>query len=320
MANETSKVLLPITMVLPYHNEEVSIEGTLRQIEKQTCYPSELIFVDSNSSDKSSEIINHHIEDSNWCLGVRKLNLAMGTQLPSTSKNAGILQASFDYIAFMDFGLIFPSNWLEHAWILIKDEGALFLSGVVSIQGVNAWDNAAVAQSYGYATLHPAMPSSVVHFSAFAEVGLFLPLRAGYDREWPRKAVEKGYKRRVMREIVISYDSPNFASSVRHIFKKSILYSYPTLFLSSSKMAFSYLLIAPLSLFAANLGQLHLIFLIYFVSRCILFPIRKNGLIGYFRIIRIAGFTRLLLAGLLIDLGRFIGVHMRILRLGAPSD
>ena len=47
-------MLLDISVIFPYFNEEETIEETLNLISKQTLMPNEVIFVNSSSYDATS--------------------------------------------------------------------------------------------------------------------------------------------------------------------------------------------------------------------------------------------------------------------------
>ena len=53
---------MTISVVIPFYNESESIHRTLFCIDNQEFPPSEVIFVDSGSTDNTVEIIKTHID------------------------------------------------------------------------------------------------------------------------------------------------------------------------------------------------------------------------------------------------------------------
>ena len=45
-----------ITVVIPYYNEEQSLDKTLELISSQTSRPKEVMFINSSSTDESSKL------------------------------------------------------------------------------------------------------------------------------------------------------------------------------------------------------------------------------------------------------------------------
>ena len=50
--------MVDISVVIPYYNESKTISATLHLIANQTFKPKEIIFVNSSSTDNTSEIID----------------------------------------------------------------------------------------------------------------------------------------------------------------------------------------------------------------------------------------------------------------------
>ena len=49
---------IKISLILPYYNEKKSVSRTLSLIDSQTISPDEVIFINSNSSDSTTVIID----------------------------------------------------------------------------------------------------------------------------------------------------------------------------------------------------------------------------------------------------------------------
>lgn len=303
-----------ISIVVPYYNEEKVIEFTLNQMLNQTFSPLEVIFVNSTSTDNSSKIIDNWILD-NQNSGVVFKNIFRNTNTPSSSKNAGVKESKGEWIAFMDCGLRFPLNWLESHIEFIRNHNDLkFVSGVGEFDGVGLVDIAAIAQTYGYKRKRVTIPSSMIHRSVFDQVGLFLEnRRAGYDADWPLGVKKAGIERGINENVVISYLGTSFGKNLNFIFKKSVLYSAPTVAMKHYQIPYFYFwgsLLALVSVFIYPKSILAMM-AIYLLLRGYVLPIKKSGSLNMFRE-HPALFLLLPLLGVVIDCGKIIGIYKGI--------
>jgi glycosyltransferase involved in cell wall biosynthesis len=79
----TSKVEL-VSIVIPTLNEAGNILEAVTTIEKELAYPKEIIVVDSNSTDGTTEIV----KDTNFCKLIIEPKLGYGVALKTGMKNA----------------------------------------------------------------------------------------------------------------------------------------------------------------------------------------------------------------------------------------
>ena len=295
-----------ITVIVPYHNESSTIEKTLSTIELQTAQPSKVIFVNSSSTDDSSQLVDEFIESHK--LQSRFRNLTCGTNTPGGSKRAGVEQASTAYVAFMDCGLSFPHDWLElQIRALSNHSGQDWVSGVCQTTGVGLVDRSAIAHTYGFRRSRPVMPSSLLPRAIFDQVGQFADLRAGYDAQWVKDAAEKGLVRLINQEVVVRYDGVNFAPSLSKVFRKSELYAFassnrhrylaPKVYLSLSSLA------AVTS--ALNIGIIPELIGTYVIARLAIAAIKSRKKVFWF--LPPNRFVVLIVTGLVMDLGRLVG-------------
>jgi glycosyltransferase involved in cell wall biosynthesis len=301
---------LDISVIIPYYNEEKTLLYTLNQVLLQSCSPREIIFVNSSSTDYSSQIIDKFIQEHSHS-SIKIYNVFDHTNSPSSSKNAGIKRATSEFVAFMDCGLLFPHDWLEKQWKYMQTHHVDFVSGVIRCRGVGAIDIAAVTQTYGFNRKVVVVPSTIIKKSIITENDLFFShRRAGYDVEWPRKLKVRGIKRGENTELVIQYNGTNFGSTLNFIFKKSILYSKACVGLEHYHAPYVYIglpiFLVMIMLFIPS--TLPVLFLIYFSLRQIIIPIKKSAGIDFVQ----EDFNSLLLlfpVGLLLDLGKVIGSY-----------
>ena len=303
--------MIDISVVIPYYNESSTIATTLNLIGGQSYKPKEVIFVNSSSTDSSSGIIDLWIESQVENNKVRYLNINSDSVTPSSSKNIGIKNSNYEWIAFMDCGLVFSDNWLEELVRQLEkyDFKPNIVSGVCRLHGYTAFDMCAVAHTYGVGTNRVCIPGSIVNRAVFDSTGLFLDnMRASYDRAWQKKTRDKSIYRITPDTNNVSYIGINFSPSFMHLANKVSIYSRPAINLNDYQtpklyllyMFFSFLLIV----FHFWVGIINIVF--YLIFRGYLIPIVKSR---EYKVIftRIETVLLLPIVGLTIDLSRFHG-------------
>jgi len=256
-----NRSLLNITLIIPFYNEEAAIQRTLDLIDKLTCAPREILFINSGSTDSSAYKIKMW-EDfkQNKDRPTIKI-LDGGTKLPSSSKNYGITQATQGIIAFIDCGLSFKADWLERAYKkLIFSEKSLVFGKVCYTPSSSIFDTAYSFSVLGEKSL--CIPGGVYKKSVFEVVGFFEEIRAGYDRKWIKNA--KIFCDWIDPEdCSVEYFNYNFASGYVPIMKKTFLYSLNSARLFSRNFMGMRFFLFPLFIFlswiSGYIGMLYLI-------------------------------------------------------------
>ena len=297
-----------ITVIVPYFNEAPVIVETLERLRAQTLTPSQVIMVNSSSTDNSSLVVDAWIIQNQGSLACPFRNLNSSTNTPGGSTAAGVDIATTDLVAFMDCGLKFSTDWLASQFAkLMSDLGASWVSGGLITSGEGIIDKCAIAHTYGYRRFRPCMPSSLLKRDIFETVGRFKDLRAGYDAQWIRDANRCGQKRLINESVVVSYFGTSFAPNLLKVFKKSILYARPTLRSGNAKTPVAYLLAAVVglaiaiflpSLIVAGVAS-------YFLARLALVTKKSKSNSIYF--LRPDRLVMLLLTGAALDFGKLVG-------------
>lgn len=306
-----------ISVIVPYYNEADTISTTLDLLSRQTFRPKEVILVDSGSRDGTYEMIQNWIGNrSQSPNGIRFINLRANTGVPSSSKNEGIRVSKSDFVAFMDCGLIFSTDWLERQVDFLNSQNLDVVSGGCYLKGIGLWDCSAVAQTYGYKRFRPTVPSSLVKKFVFEKTGLFLDgRRSGYDVDWVNRLRTLGITRGINRDVVVRYNGINYAGSVKHLLLKSIKYSEGTLGLHRYYYPYAYFLFALAFLLALILMPALAFTLMpaYLIGRGYCVPVVKSG---GFAIISDYPMSLLSVpvAGFVIDVGKVIGLVIGLFR------
>jgi glycosyltransferase involved in cell wall biosynthesis len=215
-----------ITVVVPYYNEQETIQYTLEQIGSQSLAPKAAIFVNSSSSDDSSQVVDRWIAENQHSYTTRFNNVCEQTDNPASSKNVGIRMAKTEWLALMDCGQLFEKNWLKSQWNFAMEHRLDLVSGFVCLSGVNWVDRCTVAQTYGYRRSRLCVPATLMRKCVFDQTGLFTEnRRAGYDAAWQSKIRKLAIKRGANDKVMLRYVGINYSDNLRHLVAKTFLYS-----------------------------------------------------------------------------------------------
>ena len=101
-----------ISVIIPIYNNETFIHRTLMSIENQTLGIEniEVLMIDDSSADNTYDVIKQY---SNKHCGFKAIHIKKGTGSPGTPRNIGLLEASSDYVIFLDHDDLFEINALE---------------------------------------------------------------------------------------------------------------------------------------------------------------------------------------------------------------
>lgn len=180
MANETA----PVALVVPILNEAATLPVLLRALAALDLKPAELIFVDAGSQDASAHIINDWWQSAGWN-GARLRVLDVPHAYPGAARNAGIMESTQPWIAFLDAGITPDPQWLRVLVETGQSTQAAGVFGITRFTGQDALTTALCALSYGQGAMRSTLPGSMFRREVFAEIGEFDPaLRAGEDRLW----------------------------------------------------------------------------------------------------------------------------------------
>lgn len=304
-----------ITVIVPYYNERDTIRFTLQRVAEQTLPARTAIFVNSSSTDDTSAIIDAWIAENGHQSQTRFLNVFEHTDNPASSKNAGVRLAATEWIAFMDCGQDFQSDWLEKQFQYAQEQSLEIVSGVVYLTGRNWVDRCAIAQTYGYRRNRPCLPGTLIRKSIFDRTGLLTEgRRAGYDAAWLLRLKTLGITRGINERVVIEYIGTNFSPNLSHLFRKSILYAKPSVALPGYYVPYAYaaLSVIFLAILATSPRLALLLFVAYFLARTFVIPVMKSGSTVFFRENPLAAVFGAGIVGLVMDCGRLIGTWQGI--------
>ena len=108
-----------ISIIMPVYNAEHHLAKALKSALGQTLHGVEMICVDDGSTDGSYSILAHYEEIDSRVRVIRQKNCGAGS-----ARNRGVLEASGEYVAFLDADDYYPSeDCLEILYDLAKTHG-----------------------------------------------------------------------------------------------------------------------------------------------------------------------------------------------------
>lgn len=308
MINPTSAMTgADISLVIPICNEAATLPQLLAAIAAQTLAPRELIVVDSGSTDGSVALVEQWAEQSGYGKQRCRLNTNPGG-MPGANRNRGVAEATGEWIAFLDGGIVPEPDWLASLWACAGATGSRAVFGLCRFDADPVFEKAVCALSSGCGAVHPVLPASLFHRSVFERAGGFREdLRSAEDLLWLRE-VERQYGPRTVCEAALvhyRHFPPNLFAAVR----KWALYEENSVRagLRSGQQwlltgFFAMLLLTFLLLPATGFG----ILLAYLVLRGVFDPMRRSGRIVWWGNQQLAALNALGL-GIVLDGAKTVG-------------
>ncbi len=212
---------LPVSVIIPAYNEEVSLGLLLEDLRVQERPPAEVIVVDAGSTDRTAEVARAYAP---W---VRVISVDRA--YPGQARNIGVAYAQYPIIAFWDGEMRVAPQTLKHLCEPILSGKADFAQGRLYLRGGSDvfWVYATIllgsfiADEKGIYSL-PPVACCAMKKSLYVQVGGCPPYRASEDHIF-RWAVERSGARIVEEPEAISWWSPQV--TVRGLFRKTRLYA-----------------------------------------------------------------------------------------------
>lgn len=110
---------MKLSIIVPAYNEEATIAKTLEGLTTQTYKDLEVIVIDNNSKDKTSEIAKKYIKNVYLETNQGYIHAVL----------RGAKEATGDIITFCDADTAYPKNWAEKAMKHFKNEKVVVVYG-----------------------------------------------------------------------------------------------------------------------------------------------------------------------------------------------
>lgn len=213
-----------VTVIVPVWNDAERLARCLRALEGQS-YPGQLyevVVVDNGSEEAVAHVVARH--------GRARLvrEVSPGSY---AARNAGLLRARGEVVAFTDADCLPAPDWIEKGvGRLLRGGGLSFVAGKVEVYPRAALRPSAVEQfevlfalaqgefvrKYGFG----ATANLFAWREAFARVGPFrAELKSGGDLEWGRRAAGEGYRLEYAEEIRVRHPA---RVSLPQLYAKSV--------------------------------------------------------------------------------------------------
>ena len=102
--------IIESSLVIPLYNEESTLPGLFSCLNYQSHIPSEIIFVDCDSTDSSIALINRFIISLPSSINIQILSPS-SPRSAAAARNFGLNNASHEFVFFLDCGvLLFPDS------------------------------------------------------------------------------------------------------------------------------------------------------------------------------------------------------------------
>ncbi len=275
----TDCLLLPISLVIPVRNEASTLDELFLGLQALSAKPSEIIFVETGSTDVSPDKIkvwNAVLEQSN---GIRCRLVQLDGALPGAARNLGVRHATHDWIAFIDAGIVPHNAWLGELWKCSRRTGADVTYGMCRFTSDHILGRMICAASSGYARTQPVLPASLFRKTLFAQHGGFQEaLRSGEDILWMRTLKQAGERTSVCRSAVVEYC--HFPEALAPALKKWFIYEQSVVVARVGKASRAVFHVGLMLLYLCVWFEPGLLFpmvLIYLFLRGIVDPMRRSG-------------------------------------------
>ena len=134
-----------VSVYIPAYNAEKTIEHSIYSIKNQSYAVNEIIVIDDNSSDKTSEIVNQFKDIT---LIKNQKNMGLGF-----SRNLAIKKSSNEIVASIDSDVTLDKNWLEILLNNLNKNQIVMCGGKMEEKfienKINAWRAKYYSQNWG---------------------------------------------------------------------------------------------------------------------------------------------------------------------------
>lgn len=274
----TAQPSLPVSLVIPVRNEASTIPETLDGIFALSTLPSEIIFVDTGSTDRSVTMIESWSSRSAQ-LGIHLKLIHHPCGYPGAARNSGVKQASFDWIAFLDVGIKPEADWLSKLWACMQANQAQAVYGMCQFSDQHPFGRLICAVSYGQNNRAPVLPASLFHKDVFLKAGYFEEhLRSGEDLLWNKRILAENIARVTCSETAVHYQ--HFPTNLWAGVKKWFVYEQSATIAGLSNLSRNLMLFVVslvYVLMALGYSPAILGLLPYLLFRGVLDPLRRAG-------------------------------------------
>jgi len=192
-----------ISVIIPYYNAGRFIEQALASIRAQHYTPIEIILIDDGSTDGIAE----HIKTfGNDIIFIQQTNKG-----PAAARNAGIMRATGDILAFLDADDLWPEGKLTQQVEQLRSDSQLGLvTGHIRWTVIDGTEDQYMVTRWGNPQANVNLGAGIMWRSTWDTVGpLDETLRIGEDSDWFMRLQEKKIPTKTLDEVTLIYQLHN---------------------------------------------------------------------------------------------------------------
>lgn len=284
----------PITLIIPHQNQRNALVLLLKSVTDWIMLPDEIIIIDSSCQELECE--------ENFKIFCNQENISVKiiqekSIFPGHARNLGIQSAKNDLIAFLDAQTVPTKFWLQNTLEQFNSSDAIFIRGSTLYASETFKEKIIVATTFGFKALK-TLPGSLIHKKVFSKCGLFIDnVRAGEDGDWMSRShlheiptvegVEKityiGLRDTSFQQIIRKwYRNYKHTHHLPFFQKHKEIYFYLgsiLIIIAAQNWNWIAVAIAGGDVFIPHITKIMLfsIFVLYFLVRVILLPMRKGA-------------------------------------------
>lgn len=173
-----------LSMIIPVYNRQHFIREAIENVLAQDYPELEMIIINDGSTDQTAAVVKNLPYDIRY--------YEQPNEGPAAARNRGILNATGDFIAFLDSDDLWTDGALELlTQALIQQPALMAAKGYSQIAKLNLVTNVYDYEGNPEETFPYSFPGSVFRAEAFNRVGLLdHELQFGEDTDWFRRAQE----------------------------------------------------------------------------------------------------------------------------------
>lgn len=126
------EVTLPVSVLVPFRNEEQHLERLVEALNRQLYQDFEVVFINDHSTDPSEQLLNNLLSSVGFNYQLLSLTDTSGKK---AALSRGVSMAKGEVILTTDADCVFEKNWISRMTSPFIDESILMASGPVKLTG-----------------------------------------------------------------------------------------------------------------------------------------------------------------------------------------
>ncbi len=120
-------------IIIPAHNEEAFLGGTLQAVLRQTLLPKKVVVVNDHSTDGTEAVIDRFVAENALFLKINTSSSAAhmpGSKVINAfNKGLDVLDAEYDFLIKLDADIVLPDDYLEKIAFIFRGNPKVGIAG-----------------------------------------------------------------------------------------------------------------------------------------------------------------------------------------------